>query len=57
MESHVEAFTRAAISEVAADEFDEFMETHVEGLGRLVKEHSTSTEERIAKARARYQLP
>lgn len=48
--------TRAAISGVSADGFDEFMESHVEALARLVSEHSVSVEERIAKARGRYRL-
>ena len=46
--------TRAAISDVSADDFDEFMEGHVEALMRVVKEHGGSVEERIAKAGARY---
>lgn len=48
--------TRAAISEVTADGFDEFMENHVKALMRLVNDHSVSVEERIAKARGRYRL-
>jgi len=48
--------TRAAISGVSADEFEEFMERHVETLMRLVEDHSILLEERIAKARGRYRL-
>lgn len=48
--------TRAAISEVSGDEFDEFMERHVETLLLSVSEHSISVGERIAKARGRYRL-
>ena len=46
--------TRAAISDVSADDFDEFMEGHVEALMRLVSEHPVQVQERIAKAGARY---
>lgn len=48
--------TRAAISDVSADEFEEFMESHVEALMRLVGDHSVSVEERITKSRGRYRL-
>ena len=48
--------TRAAISDVTGDDFDEFMETHVEALKRLTKEHPVSTSERITKARSKYRL-
>lgn len=48
--------TRAAISDVSADEFKEFMERHVETLMLLIGEHSVSVKERIAKARGRYRL-
>jgi len=48
--------TRAAISGVSADEFDEFMEGHIEALSRLVDEHSIPLGERIVKARERYRL-
>ena len=48
--------TRAAISDVSADNFEKFMERHVETLKRLVSEHSNSIEERITKARGRYRL-
>ena len=47
---------RAAISGVSGDEFEEFMERHVETLIQLVGEHSVSVKERIAKARGRYRL-
>jgi len=46
--------TRAAISDVSADDFDEFMESHVEALMRVVREHPVQVQERIAKAGARY---
>lgn len=46
--------TRAAVSNVPAEDFEEFMERHVEALIRLVSEHPVSVEERIAKAGARY---
>ena len=48
--------TRAAISDVSADDFDEFMENHVGALQRQVMEHPKSMEERIEKARGRYRL-
>jgi len=48
--------TRAAISGVSPDEFEEFMERHVETLMRLIGEHSVWVEERITKARGRYRL-
>ncbi len=48
--------TRAAISGVSAEEFTEFLETHVEALERLATEHPQPIAERIAKAGARYQL-
>ena len=48
--------TRAAISDVSANEFEEFMERHVGTLMLLVGEHSISVKERIAKARGRYRL-
>lgn len=48
--------TRAAISDVSGDEFEEFMERHVETLVRLTSEHSVSIEDRMTKARARYRL-
>lgn len=48
--------TRAAISGVSGDGFEEFMERHAETLMRLVGEHSISVEERMAKARGRYRL-
>lgn len=48
--------TRAAISDVSANEFKEFMERHVDTLMLLVGEHSVAMEERIAKARGRYRL-
>ena len=48
--------TRAAISEVAAADFNDFMQNHVEALMRLVAEHPTPANERISKARAKYRL-
>ncbi|SMD13050.1 hypothetical protein [Primorskyibacter flagellatus] len=48
--------SRAAISGVSAEEFSDFMETHVEALLRTVEEHSASLEERLAKAQNRYRL-
>ena len=48
--------TRAAISDVSGNEFEDFMENHVETMMRLVSEHSVSIEERIEKARGRYRL-
>ena len=48
--------TRAAISDVSADRFDEFMENHVEALERLVTENRTPLDERISKARGKYRL-
>ena len=48
--------TRAAISDVSANELEEFMERHVDTLMLLVGEHSVSVKERIAKARRRYRL-
>lgn len=48
--------TRAAISDVSANEFDEFIGNHVETLTRSVVEHPVSVEERITKARRRYRL-
>ena len=48
--------TRAAISGVSADEFEEFVGRHIETLMLLIGEHSVSIEERIAKARGRYRL-
>lgn len=46
--------TRAAVSGVSADDFEKFMEGHVEALIRLVSEHPITAEERIAKAGTRY---
>ena len=48
--------TRAAISDVQADDFEEFMDAHVAALMRLSDEHATKLEERITKAKARYRL-
>ncbi len=48
--------TRAAISGVDAEGFAEFMETHVEALERLAKEHPQPIAERIAKAGSRFRL-
>ncbi len=46
--------TRAAVSNVSADDFEEFMERHLEALMRLVVEHPVQVQDRIAKAGARY---
>lgn len=48
--------TRAAISEVAAEEFTDFMENHIEALIRQTQEHPVPIKDRIAKAGAKYQL-
>jgi hypothetical protein len=48
--------TRAAISEVTGDNFDDFLDRHVDALKLQTKEHTVSIEERIAKARGRYRL-
>jgi hypothetical protein len=48
--------TRAAISGVSADGFEEFMENHVEALAQLAGGHPVPVKERIAKARGRYRL-
>jgi hypothetical protein len=48
--------TRAAISDVSGNGLNDFMESHVEALMRLVKEHPVPADERIAKARGRYRL-
>jgi hypothetical protein len=48
--------TRAAISGVPDDTFEEFMENHVTALMRICDEHPASLEERLAKVQARYRL-
>ncbi|WIY24402.1 hypothetical protein [Parasedimentitalea psychrophila] len=48
--------TRAAISDVSSDGFDDFMETHPEALMRLANEHPVPVGDRIGKARSRYRL-
>ncbi|WP_254443598.1 hypothetical protein [Ruegeria atlantica] len=48
--------TRAAISDVSADSFSEFMEGHSDVLARLAVENTTPLEERLAKARGKYRL-
>ncbi len=48
--------TRAAISDVSADSFSDFLENHSDVLARLVAEHTTPLEERLAKARGKYRL-
>ncbi|SMP34286.1 hypothetical protein [Shimia sagamensis] len=48
--------TRAAISDVSADAFSDFMENHVDALIRQTQEHPVSIEDRLAKAGAKYQL-
>jgi hypothetical protein len=46
--------SRAAISEVSPDEFDGFMESHVDALLRYSEEHPKTLEERLQKASGRY---
>jgi hypothetical protein len=46
--------SRAAISAVAPDEFNGFMENHVDALLRYSEEHSKTLEERLQKASGRY---
>ncbi|MDP5220254.1 hypothetical protein Q5Y75_23980 [Ruegeria sp. 2205SS24-7] len=48
--------TRAAISDVSAEQFDDFMERHVEALARIAREHASPIEDRLNKVRARYRL-
>ena len=48
--------TRAAISGIAGDEFDEFLERHFDTLAQLIKDHPVAVEERIAKAGAKYRF-
>ena len=48
--------TRAAISDVTAEEFTDFMESHVEALTRQTQEHPVSIEDRLSRAGAKYQL-
>lgn len=48
--------TRAAISDVKADCFEDFVESHSEALLRLTREHQYSLAERLAKSRSRYRL-
>ncbi|MFA3919703.1 hypothetical protein [Ruegeria hyattellae] len=48
--------TRAAISNVPADTFDDFLELHVEALSWIARENATPIEERLARVRARYRL-
>ena len=48
--------TRAAISGVSGDDFDDFMDNHVEALMRQTKEHPVPVGDRIGKARAKYRL-
>ena len=48
--------TRAAISDVSGDDFDDFMDNHVEALMRQTKEHPVPVGERIGKARSKYRL-
>lgn len=43
--------TRASISEVSGDDFEDFMEAHVEALARVVSEHSIPEPHRIASHR------
>ncbi|MFA3919684.1 hypothetical protein [Ruegeria hyattellae] len=48
--------TRAAISDVSADDFDDFLERHVEALARIAREHASPIADRLSKVRARYRL-
>ena len=48
--------TRAAISDVSAEGFGEFVDIHIEALKRLIAEHSAPLEDRLARARGRYRL-
>jgi hypothetical protein len=48
--------TRAAISDVQADDFEEFMDNHIAALMRLSDEHAATLEERITKAKTRYRF-
>ncbi len=48
--------TRAAISDVTADEFNDFLEHHIEALERIVNEHTTPIDERLSKVRAKYRF-
>ena len=48
--------SRAAISDVQVDAFDEFMENYVNALLRYCEEHPISLDERLGKAKARYRL-
>lgn len=48
--------TRAAISEVKADCFDDFVASHSEALVRLTKEHPIPIAKRFDKAQARYRF-
>jgi hypothetical protein len=48
--------TRAAISDVSGNGFDEFMDFHVEALKRQAKEHPVLVGDRIGKARGKYRL-
>jgi hypothetical protein len=48
--------TRAAISGVRPDEFEEFMENHSAALMRVCEEHPKPLDERIAKVQSQYRL-
>ncbi len=48
--------TRAAISEVKAQEFEAFVEQHLDALIRLSREHKLPLDKRIAKAQGRYRF-
>lgn len=48
--------TRAALSGVSGDGFEDFMEAHVDTLARVVSEHSAPVGDRISKARAKYRI-
>jgi hypothetical protein len=48
--------TRAAISGVPDDAFEDFMENHITALMRICDEHPAPLEERLAKVQSRYRL-
>lgn len=48
--------SRAALSDVKPDDFEEFMDQHVQVLARMSKEHAKPIEERFDKVKRRYRL-
>lgn len=48
--------SRAAASEVQPNEFDSFMETHLDAIKRLSDEHPVPVQQRLAKAADRYRF-